>query len=158
MNLFEITSQYKGLMLIADELPEQALEDTLLSITDELETKATNIVHVIKNMNTVALDDEIKRLQAMKKSVNNHKDRLKKYLATNMESCEIDKISWDTGSITLRKPPLVAVCPSDPLALPEKYQRVTVAANKSAIKADLQAGIEIEGCKLLPGQRGLMIK
>ncbi len=156
--LYDITGQYKGLMHIADDLPEDALQDTLESITDELEVKAQNIVYVLKNMNTLAIDDEIKRLQAMKKSVVNRKASLTDYLRSNMEACDINKITWDTGSITLRKPTQAVQVSVEAHELPEAYQRKTIAADKAGIKAALKSGIEIHGCSMVDGQRGLLIK
>lgn len=157
MKLYEIANQYQGLMSLADELPEDALADTLEAITDELEVKAENIIKVIANMDTAPLDAEIKRLQSMKSVITNRANNLKSYLRRNMEVCEIDKIEWPTGSITLRKP-TQAVQVDNTDALPEKYRRITVSPDKAAIKADLRAGIEIPGCRMVDGQRGLLIK
>ena len=157
MKLYEITNNYKGLMSLADELPEDALADTLEAITDELEVKAENIIKVIANMDTAPIDAEIKRLQAMKSVITNRKNSLKEYLVHNMTECEIDKITWTTGSITLRKP-TQAVHVDDVDALPEQYQRKTVSADKTAIKAGLKSGEDIPGCRMVDGKRGLLIK
>lgn len=157
MKLYEIANQYQGLMLLADDLPEDALNDTLEGITDELEIKAENIIKVIANMDTSPLDTEIKRLQSMKSVITNRKESLKSYLRRNMIACEIDKIEWPTGSITLRKA-TQAVQVDDVEALPDNLTRTTKSADKAAIKAALKSGTEIPGCRLVYGKRGLLIK
>jgi len=157
MKLFEITNQYKGLMSMADELPEDALQNTLDSITDELETKAVSIIHVIKNMDTLAIDEELRRLQHMKKMINNRKQRLTDYLRESMIDCNITKIEAPTLTITLRKP-TQAVQIDEPDTLPAKYTKVSITPNKVAIKAALVLGKEIPGCRMVDGQRGLLIK
>ena len=140
-NLYQLTEQMIGLrrMMEDDDLP--FTHDQLVDTLDGLQG-----------------DFEIKRLTTRKKVIKNRQDSLKNYLRDNMAAAEIDKITCPLFSITLRKAPLVAVTPSDPFAIPEKYHRTTVAINKVLVKQDLQAGIEIPGCKLLPGQRGLLIK
>ena len=155
--LYEIVGQYKGLMLIADDLPEDALADTLEAITDDLQTKGRNITQVIKNFDTTGIDVEIKRLQAMKKTINNRKESLKSYLRMNMVAGDISKIEWPTGSVTLRKP-LDVVNVTDVSLLPKTLVKTTVSANKVAIKAALKAGDDVPGAELGKGLAGILIK
>lgn len=159
MNLFDIVGQYKGLMLMADELPEDALNNTLESITDDFETKSMHITHVIKNFDTSAIDNEIHRLQAMKKAIANRKQHLKDYLRDGMMSCGITKIDWDTGGVTLTKPRPIAVIDNQD-GLPDKFVKTVVT--KSPIKADilkaLKANESVSGASLGESEHGLRIK
>jgi hypothetical protein len=158
-NLFEIVGQYKGLMLIADELPEDALRDTLEAITDDLDTKGRHIAHVIKNFDTTAIDNEIKRLQAMKKTITNRKQHLKDYLRDGMTLGGISKIEWDTGGITLTKARPVAVI-FKAENLPPEYVKTTITT--APIKADilkaLKAGTTVPGASLGESKQGILIK
>jgi len=163
-SLYNLTEQMIGLrnMMEDDDLPltHDQLTDTLDGLSGEIEIKAENLMGYVSNLasDVDMIDIEIKRLTARKKVIKNRQDGLKRYLRDNMAAADIDKITCPLFSITLRKAPLVAITPSDPFEIPEKYHRTTVAINKTLVKQDLNAGIEIPGCKLLPGQRGLLIK
>lgn len=158
-NLFEIVGQYKGLMLLADDLPEDALRDTLESITDDLDTKTKHITYVIKNFDTTAIDNEITRLQAMKKAITNRKQHLKDYLRDGMTLGGISKIEWDTGGVTLIKPRPIALI-GNMTALPPEYVKTTVSTRP--IKADilkaLKAGTDVPGAYLGESEHGIRIK
>ena len=155
MKLYELTGQYLALQNL--DMPEEDLADSLEGLTGEIEIKAQHISHVLTNLGTSAIDAEIKRLQDMKRVYVNRAESLKSYLRDNMIECGINKITWDTGSITLRKA-TQAVQVDDTDALPEKYQRKTITADKAAIKAALKSGESIQGCSLVEGQRGLLFK
>ena len=159
MNLFEIAGQYKGLMLMADDLPEDALTDTLESITDDFETKGMHITHVIKNFDTTAIDKEIHRLQAMKTAITNRKQRLKDYLRSGMVACGITKIEWDTGGVTLGKAkPMVVI--DDESLVPKKYKK-TIPATTQIVKADLLKAVKkgsVLGAHLGESEQSLLIK
>ncbi len=154
-SLYTLTGQYLALQNM-DMEPED-IADTLEAIEGEIEIKGKNICYVMANMDTQALDSEIKRLQAMKKAIVNRKESLKNYLRDSMLATDITKIEWDTGSITLRKP-VQSVHIDDIDAIPTQYQRITVAADKTAIKAALKAGESLRGCSLVSGKPGLMLK
>ena len=155
--LYNLTNQYLGLMDLSEDLPEDALNDTLEAIEGDIQDKATNIIAVIANLNTDALDAEIKRMQNMKRVITNRQTALKDYLRENMQRMDMKKITWPTGSVTLRKPlPIVVVDDAD--ALPEKFNKVTVAPNKVLIKATLKAGEVVPGAHLEDGKPGILIK
>jgi len=85
---------------------------------------------------------------------------LREYLRHNMDIGTINKISCPLFTITLRKP-TQTVQVDDIDRLPDKYRVIhpmIVSADKVAIKRDLRAKVEIEGCRLVDGKRGLLIK
>jgi len=153
--LYTLTGQYLALQDL--DMPDEDLADSLEAITGEIDLKAESISHVLANLDTSPIDTEIKRLQNMKRVYTNRAAALKSYLRDNMMARDINKITWDTGSITLRKA-TEAVEVDDTAALPADYQRKTITADKAAIKRDLKAGKEIPGCRIVEGQRGLLIK
>jgi hypothetical protein len=160
MKLYEMVGNYKALMDMSDDIPEDALIDTLESITDELEVKGANIVKVMSNMDTSPIECEIKRLQAMKKSIDSRKAWLKSYLRDGMVSCDIDKIKWDTGSVTLRKAGVMVEITSEK-DLPTEYKTLVPASwtvNKRQILSDLKAGIDIPGAELIDAKQGIIIR
>ena len=131
------------------ELTEEI--NTQLEITnDELQTKSESYLAVIKGREALNLqiDDEIKRLQAMKKANNNLVSKLKNSLlnAVNIFG------EFEVGLLKfgLRKSTTVEFTGivND---LPKEYKtvKVTEQPNKAEIKKSLQKGEQIEGCALI---------
>ena len=160
LTLYKIAENFSGLMNLSDEIDAETLADTLAGIEMEFEDKSVNIVRVIQNMSTAAVDAEIARLTAIKKRIVNRKQWLKDYLRDQMQVCEITEIESDLFTITLRKPSkMVEITSEDDL--PVSYQTMVPASwkiNKKQILDDLKAGIEIPGAKMIDSKQGLTIK
>lgn len=131
------------------ELTDEVLQQLEIN-NEELQTKSESYLAVIKNreaLNT-QIDDELKRLQAMKKANNNLVLRLKNSLlnAVNIFG------EFETGLVKFgtRKSTTVEVTGivND---LPKEYKtvKVTEQPNKAEIKKSLQRGEQIEGCALI---------
>ena len=93
MKLYELTSNYQQVLEIAEQLDAETLTDTLDSIEDAIETKVENTAFVIKSLeaNAKIIDDEIKRLQAMKQTQQNNVRSLKEYIQGAMEQVGMNK-------------------------------------------------------------------
>ena len=158
--LYELSNQMRGLQALMDD-PDVDLDltDTLDALEGDLQVKAEGLLSYVGNLGSdvEAINTVIKRLTARKKVITNKQDSLREYLRHNMDIGGIDKITCPLFTITLRKA-TQAVQVANVDALQEKYTRTTVSANKAAIKADLKAGIEIPGCSIVDGKRGLLIK
>ena len=105
MNIYEITGDILKLQEMLLEEPEnEAIQDTLESLNEDLEIKAENYVKVIKNMQAEvdAYKTEIDRMAERKRSIENSIERLKKALFTAMQVTETDKIKGDLFTISLR--------------------------------------------------------
>ena len=97
MNLFQITNEMQSIM---NELIENGGEltpelETMLTITEsQLKDKAVNYAMVIRSMDyeTNIIDEEIKRLQSLKKTRQNAIERLKSSLTNAMEQCDMASI------------------------------------------------------------------
>ncbi len=157
MKLYELTEQYRELANL--DMDADTLADTLEGIEGEIQIKAENLMSVISNMksDTDSIDAEIKRLQTRKKTIANRQDWLREYLRSNMEASGIDKITCPLFTITLRKP-TQAVSVDDIDALPDEYIKTVRSADKVAIKRALKSDVDVPGCSLVDGKRGLMIK
>ena len=131
------------------ELTDEVLEQLEIN-NEELYEKSVNYLAVIKNRESLnnQIDDEVRRLQAMKKANNNLISRLKNSLlnAVNIFG------EFETGLIKfgIRKSTTVEVngIVND---LPKEYKtvKVTEQPNKAEIKKSLQRGEQIEGCALV---------
>ena len=174
-HLYQLVGDRKGIELALDdyidaieagEMDESALWDTLDGIDGAIEDKADSIVQVIRNKQTLAsaIDEEIKRLQARKKSVDKATDRIAAYLEEQLAVLGIDKLETVHARISFRSSekcvisdPAVAVGwalangRADLLTIPEP------TPSTSAIKAALKSGEKIPGAVIIKN-RNLQIK
>jgi len=159
MKLYEITEQCRGLMDIADDLPEEAFNDTLEALSGEFDEKAISVGYVIKNLaiEAEAIDMEIKRLSARKKARDNRVKSLKGYLLTNMVALDKKKVHCEIFSLSRRKGHMSVVIDNQDV-LTESYTKVSVSPDKVAIKKAIDAGKEVEGAHLERGNDSLVMR
>ena len=153
ISLYKINENMLSLLSVIEanegELTDEVLEQLEIN-NEELYEKSVNYLAVIKNRESLnnQIDDEVRRLQAMKKANNNLISRLKNSLlnAVNIFG------EFETGLIKfgIRKSTTVEVngIVND---LPKEYKtvKVTEQPNKAEIKKSLQRGEQIEGCALV---------
>jgi uncharacterized protein YeeX (DUF496 family) len=161
-SLYHLTKDFQSLQKLGEEdMPLEAIQDTLEAIGGEFEDKAVNVIKYsmgvegdIKN-----IDDEIARLREIKTRKAKHVASLRDYLRDNMTVTGITKISCPLFSITLGKPTTKVDIVSEQ-DLPDEYVdlKTVITPNKRLILADLKAGKEIPGAGLIEGQARLLIK
>lgn len=148
-NLFEITTDQKRLIqeieLMEGEITPEV--EKQLEITEkELQVKSIAYLEVITKRESFndLIDNEVKRLQAMKKTNTNLINRLKDNLLVAVKTFGSFEIG--THKFGTRKSSAVVV--EDVNSLPKEYKtvKVTESADKKAIKDALKAGKEIKGC------------
>src|SRR5699024_9161319 len=107
MKLYEISDQYAALMDMADDIPADALADTLESIQADFDEKAINVALVIQNLKSDEnqLKEEIDRLTAKKRAIKARQDRLREYLLNNMQAVKKMAIKSPIIGITLKRTP-----------------------------------------------------
>lgn len=152
MNLYTLTTQAKQIALLLEEgefTPE--IEQALAITQEQLQDKAINYTYVIKNYeaDSQAIDNEIKRLKAMKEAKDNAIDRMKEAVRNAMLASGIDKIESPLFKLSLRRSEAVEVVNID--QLPESLVTVkkTVSADKVKIKEAIKAGQNIEGAVVI---------
>ena len=151
--LYEITDNIRELKQLQEqeEIDEQVLNDTMEGLQLAFEDKAEAITKILKNisMPITAIDEEIKRLQNRKKTIQNNVERLKTYLKNNMEAAKIDSIKTDLITIRLQNsPPSVDILsPSD---VPDEYKKTKIIQeiDKKKLISELKKGKFISGAKL----------
>lgn len=158
MKLYEIAAEYENLLnaIEAGEIPEEALNDTLESITSLLEEKADNIGCMIKNMTAEAeaIKAEEVKLAERRKAKENQVERLKTYLAEVLTRSGYTKLETARNKMTFRKSESVKV--EDEGAFVEwamknndsllTYKDPTI--NKTAIKKAIASGENIVGAHI----------
>jgi len=151
--LYQINNDYYDLIsqieLAEGELTPE-LESALEINKNELEVKSIAYVEVIKqreSLNT-RIDEEIKRLQAIKKQNDNLILRLKNNLlnAVNLFG------NFEAGFLkfsTRKSKQVVINCDIDDL--PKDYTKITIQRepNKMEIKRAIEQGQEIAGCRII---------
>jgi len=156
-NIYNITTEFLQLeaQLIENggELTEE-LSQALQINKDELQHKSIQYGYVIKSLsdNVDAIDNEIKRLQAIKKANENAIDRLKDTLSNAMQLFGISELKTPTLKINFRKSEQVIV--HDVNNLPQMYKtiKVTEQPDKMKIKEAIKDGEDILGCELITVQ------
>jgi hypothetical protein len=152
MNLYEITqeAQYLAALLETEELTPE-LEAELLINQEQLQSKGINYAKVISNYQSEsdAIDAEIKRLKAMKESRDKKVTWLTESLKKAMLVSGIEKIESPLFKISLRRSEAVEV--EIPEALPVDWQvkKITITADKVAIKKAIKEGYSITGARLV---------
>ena len=151
-NLYEITRDALELasLLETEELTPE-LEQALVINQEQLQVKAGNYAKVIANIQSDAdaIDNEIKRLKAMKESKERAIDRLKSAVKNAMLVSNIEKIESPLFKLSIRKSEAVEVHIVE--ALPGAFINVknVVTADKVAIKEAIKRGEHVTGAILI---------
>lgn len=167
MKLYEIAADYENLLAAveAGEIPEEAISDTLESMTALLEDKADNIACLIKNLTAEAeaIRAEEINLAERRKAKERRIDGLKTYLGETLLRAGYDKLETARNRISFRKSESVTV--ADEAKFVEwavkhhddllTYKEPTI--NKTAIKKALASGEEIAGA-VIESKSNIQIK
>jgi hypothetical protein len=152
MNLYQITqeAQYLAALLETEELTPE-LEAELLINQEQLQSKGINYAKVIANYQSEAdqIDAEIKRLKAMKESRDKKVTWLTESLKKAMLVSGIEKIESPLFKISLRRSEAVEVEIPEALAVDWQVKKVTITADKVAIKKAIKEGYSITGARLV---------
>jgi predicted nuclease with TOPRIM domain len=159
MKLYELTAAYSNVMEMAEEMDAITLQDTLESITEEIEDKAENIAKLIKNLNADvdALKAEEKRLADRRRGLEGKVSNLKEYLQNQLEVAGLDKVKRPTLTVSIQNnPPSLEV--ADENLIPSDYRIPQPdKIDKKSLLTLLKDGMEIEGVSIKQG-RGLRIR
>ena len=151
--LYEITQNMKQLnnYLDNEEFNEETYNNTLSIIKTELSNKSTSLIHVIKNIESdeTMLDNEIKRLKAIKDRKSKNLKDIKDYIKVCMEQMGVNKIETPIGNFSLRKSESVDII--NPVKIPAQYLNTVVEykPDKVKIKEAIKSGIKIDGAEIV---------
>lgn len=160
MKLYEIANEYLSFMeaIENEEIPEEAIADTLEAIEGEIEIKADNIACILKSLEAeaTALKSEETKLAERRKAKERTYDRLKQYLSDTLQTIGLYKMESARNKISFRKSEAVEI--ADGFVEWAKENRddlLTYAqpkANLTAIKKLLKDGEEVAGAQLITKQ------
>lgn len=156
-NIYKLGDDY---LMLANRLADTADEDgvvnaDLLPVVSEarelIESKAVSIGCVVKQLDAYKsqVDEEVKRLTQMSKTLGNRIDYLKNATSTVLRQCGIERIDGIQTTISFRKSE--ETDPFDMEALPDDYKvvKTTVTPNKTKIREALKAGQAVPGARLI---------
>ena len=159
--LYEIVAELQDFVTQNEGLEdEQAYKDTLEGLQGELDDKVGQWCRCIKNLEGErdAKKAEAQRLQSGVKALDNNIDRMKQTLMAYMQLCGRKNAGDQVISAKIVKnggqaPVEVDIAPEE---LPARFKKVTIEADKNAIREALTAGEEFSFARL--GERGEHIK
>jgi hypothetical protein len=151
-SLYKITEEA---VIIASQLengeatPE--LENALVILQSELQEKAINYAYVVKSFedDVLAINEEIKRLTAIKTAKVNAMDRMKESVKNAMLINRVEKVSSPTLNLSLRRSESIEVDSLDQLPEYFKTVKTSVSADKIRIKKAIQDGQNVEGARII---------
>ncbi|EJT5913014.1 siphovirus Gp157 family protein [Clostridium perfringens] len=157
MKLYELTQNYRNLESLLDNLGEQEgltvemIHGALGQVEDDINTKIENTCKVIKEIeaDSIGIDEEIKRLSALKKQKENAVKKLKEYVEFEMNGIGLNKVEGKLFKISFRKSKVVKVL--DETKIPKEFIKVktTESISKTDLGKALKSGEIIEGAKLV---------
>ncbi len=149
-SMYELRQQWQAVLDMATdpEVDEQAIIDTLGMIEADIEAKADNYAIIIRTLqaDSTACGDEIKRLQARKKSLDANTSRLKQNLYEAMVAVGKTKFKTELNSFGTRKSERVVI--DDDAEIDEQYRKIKIDFDRTAIKQAIKAGETIKGASL----------
>lgn len=150
MKLFELTQSYQQVLEIAEQLDAETLKDTLDSINDAVEQKVENTAFVVKQLeaNISVIDDEIKRLQAMKGTQTNNIKSLKLYLQESMEKVGLDKVQGKLIKIAIQNNPQSVEVLNENVIPKNYFVEQKPKLDKKALLTDLKGGAQVSGVEI----------
>jgi len=157
--LYELTSNYRKLQLLADETDPEVFNDTMASIDDAIQDKAIGYAKVINSMaaDVADISEEIKRLQARKNAVENNINRLKANLIDAFHTADINQVKDSLFTIKIRHNPASVHMIDDKEVPVDYYQPQPMKLSKTLIKKALKNGKEVPGAELTHSE-SLLIK
>lgn len=151
-SLYELSKDYKELqaMLEVAETDEdmEAIQNTLDMLDCSIDEKIENTAMFIHNIkgDIQAFKDEAKRMQEKAKTLENMTERLKSNIDHVMKKNQLTKKKVGLFKCYYKKSETVEIDNLD--ALPDEFRKVTIAADKVAIKKAIKAEQEVAGARI----------
>lgn len=161
--LYLLAAQYRedAEKLASLDLDDQTFQDTLEAMAGDIELKAQNVVMMARMFESQAeackqwAKDAIERAKAEEARA----ERLRKYLAENLQACGITKVDGPGVSISFRKSSAVVIDGAD--LIPAEFMRTPepkpAEPDKKAIADAIKAGREVPGA-YIETRQSLQIK
>lgn len=158
LRLYELSADYLHALdelSEMDDLPPEAIADTLEGLAGAWADKALNVARYIRNLEAeaTAIDEAKKRMEQRARVTAHKATRLRDYLQGELEKTGLQPKAADVAVRLQYNPPAVVL--DDETRLPEDYRRTQVVTTilKAEIAAAIKAGKAIAGAHLEQSQR-----
>jgi hypothetical protein len=150
-SIYQLTTEALEIASLLEEnelTPE--IEQALVINQDELKEKALNYAYVIRTFedDVTAIENEIKRLRALKEAKTNSIERLRESISTAMNIYGIEKVESPLLKLSFRKSEAVEITNEEVLPMSFKTEKVTYTPNKTKIKEAIKNGETVFGAIL----------
>jgi hypothetical protein len=154
LRLYQIADDYlNALEALAEmeDLPPEAIADTLEGLAGTFEDKAANVAAYIRTLDAeaAAIEDARKAMERRETALERHANRLRDYLKSQMERTGIPRVKNSWVSVRIQpNPPSVVI--EDETMLPERFKQAvtTVKLLRCNIAKALKAGEPVFGARL----------
>lgn len=161
--LYVLAGEYRAAAqkLAELDLDEQTVTDTLEALSGDVEQKSQSVAMMVRLFEADAAACKAWAKEAIEraKSAEARADRMREYLATNLEACGIERVEGPGVAISFRKSSAVVIDGED--LIPAEFMRTPEppkpAPDKAAIATAIKAGREVPGCHI-EHRRSLQIK
>lgn len=154
LKLYEIASGYLvALEALAemDDLPPEAIADTLEGIAGDFAQKATAVAAYVRNLEleATAIEDACRRMEQRQRALQHHADRLRQYLCREMERTGLVKVKSVELALRIQKNPRSTIV-DDENQIPDEFKEtvVTIKVLRAEIGKALKAGQPVPGAHL----------
>lgn len=159
-SIYDITGRAVALNEMAndEEVELEVFRDTLEAIEGEFDDKIESYCKVLKNIEgeAAAIAEEVKRLTAKKKAIENNVDRMKKVMFDAMKVMNKETAGGAVLKAKIQKNggklPLMIAEGTKPESLPFEFQKITYEVDNDAVREALDNGQELDFAKY--GERG----
>jgi hypothetical protein len=174
MTLYEIGKELEALAArlseaggeITDDEAGVALEEWFAQLGEQRDQKIDNYAALIREFEARAemREAEAKRLLALAATDNNNAQRLKARLQVFFADQGITKLETNRFRLSMHKnggkAPLIVPeeWEREPARAPEAFHRLVIQLNKEEIRGVLEAGDEVQGCRIAERGSHLRIK
>lgn len=163
LSLYNITNDFIELFEKKEngELSEKEFNEQGNILAIDYKSKLTASIGYSRNLDLTseAIKNEIDRLTAMKKAVDDRNNRFKEYVKNSMEALGTLKVETELGTLSVAKNPVsVEVYDESMIADEYKKEKVTVTIDKTAIKNAINSGRDVQGARLIENKTSLRIK
>lgn len=153
MNIYTIKNEYQLIIseIINNEGEITPENEIALQINKEqLQSKAVDYSYVIKSLDNDcdAIDNEIKRLQQLKKVRTNLAERLKNTISDAMNLYEVEKIETPLIKLSFRNSESVEITNEKQLDPCFIVTKTVSSPDKKAIKDAIKSGVFVEGATI----------
>ena len=158
--LFDISERIGALLSVLDDSQDKSIEPDIKKALEgiyesDIPSAIYDGIGYIKTQDAQIkdIDEEIKRLQEIKKSRQNRLARVKKGYTDFLLAVGQNKIETARGTMTVCAPTFKTVV-DDIDALPDEFKRTTIEVkpDAEAIKASIKAGNPVKGAHLEENQ------